>query len=67
MEKKIEKKESKKEVKKEKKPFKKQKLETQPYILLKPLTLGSKKKQVDDKIDLTEKAAKFFKSEYYIK
>jgi len=63
MEKEIEK----KEVKKEKRPLKKQKLETQPYILSKPLKIGGVQKKVGEEIHLTKKAAKFFKSQYYIK
>jgi len=67
MEKETEKKETKKEVRKEKKPTKKQKLETQPYILLKALKVGDIQKKVGEEIQLTKKAAKFFKSQYYIK
>lgn len=67
MEKETEKKEPKKEVRKEKKPTKKQKLETQPYILLKNLKVGGTQKKIGEEIHLTKKAAKFFKSQYYIK
>ena len=67
MEKKIEKKELKKEVKKEKKPFKKQKLETQTYILSRPFKIGGIQKKAGEEIQLTKKAAKFFKSQFYIK
>lgn len=67
MEKEIEKKEQKKEVKKEKKPLKKQKLETRPYILLKPLKIGGVQKKAGEEIQLTKKAEKFFKSQFYIK
>lgn len=67
MEKETEKKKLKKEVVKEKRPPKKQKLETRPYILLKNLKVGDKQKKVGEEIDLTKRAAKFFKSKYYIK